>query len=148
MAKCRIADNSGTNADKTARYLAVELIRVDFSPKVRGRMDSLLFRCIAKSALLCLPAIVILAVWGRRGVSSRQLYAASWLNAAASALWLVALAGRFASAASLFVFWPFVMIVVTIFVSVMPAPSSQRRLLVLANVFMGIWWASLITAPN
>ena len=111
-------------------------------------MDSILFRCAAKFALLCLPAAVILAMWGRRGVTSKPLYTASWLNAAAAALWLVTFAGRFVSAASLFVFCPFVMIVVSIFVGVMPTAMGQRRPLVLVNGLMGIWWALLITAPN
>jgi hypothetical protein len=111
-------------------------------------MSSLVSSCIVKSALLCVPAAVILAVWGRKGVTSKPLYAASCLNAAASALWLVALAGTFASAAFLFVFWPSLMIVISIVVSVMPTPSSQRRFLVIANVLLGIWWTSLVTAPN
>ncbi len=101
-----------------------------------------------KFALFCVPAAALLVLWRRRGITSNSLYAATCVNVTASFLWLAALIGSIASGAVLFVFWPFFFIVGSILVCVLPTASVERKFLVWANVLMGVWWATLIAAPN
>lgn len=111
-------------------------------------MDPLFVRSLTKFALLCVPAIIVLLVWQRRGVVNRTLYTATWLNVVVSVLWLAALAGRFISAASLFVFWPFFLAIASVFICVLPTASAERKFLIYANGLMILWWGMLVAMPN
>jgi hypothetical protein len=104
---------------------------------------------LAKVILLSMPAVVLLVLWGRRGVRSKTNYVVSWVNAVASWLWLVAAISKTVPSAVLFVFCPFFLGIVSACMLVWPgAAGEERKYQILANVLMLIFWAFTIAVPN
>ncbi len=104
---------------------------------------------LAKVILLSTPAVVTLVLWGRRGIGSKANYVVSWVNSAASLLWIVAVISKTLSIAILFVFCPFVLGIVSACMLVWPGVTGEeRRYQMLANGLMLTFWAFTIVAPN